>query len=49
MLPYIDDINVIGTSAVKVNSDSFKAAAALASANLHTDARKTFSADAAPY
>lgn len=49
VIPYIDDINVVGTSAVKVNRDQLKAAAALDAVNLHTDTKKDFFADEAPY
>lgn len=42
ILPYIDDINVVGTTTVKVNRDQRRAAAALASVNLQTDTKKDF-------
>lgn len=49
VIPYIDDINVIGTSPSKVNRDQRKAAGALATASLHVDARKSFLADDTRY
>lgn len=49
MIPYIDDITFVGTSAARVNRDRLKAAKALAAANLHVDARKDCLADGSPY
>lgn len=49
VIPYIDYINFIGTSAVKVNRDQLKATNALSSANLQVEAREIFTACGAPY
>lgn len=49
MLPYIDDITVLGTSALKVNRDQKRATEALAAVRLQVDERKSFFADDAPY
>lgn len=49
VLPYIDDITVIGTSLANVNRDRERAAKPLAEACLHTDSRKDVIADDAAY
>lgn len=49
VLPYIDDITFIGTSAAKVNREPERSSGALADVNLHTDKRKDFVAYEAPY
>lgn len=45
MLPYIQDINVIGTSATRANLDHSKFTNALSAANLWTDPKNDFCAD----
>lgn len=49
VLPYIDDITSVGTSAQRVNQTRDRAVAVLAGVNLHTDPRKSFSAGNRPY
>lgn len=49
VLPYIDDITIIGTSAAKVNRDRRLAAAALADTKLRTDKKKDVIADDSPF
>lgn len=49
VLPYIDDINVIGTAPMQVDRNRNRAKATLAAANLKKDPNRDFSADEQPY